>query len=158
MAKAKSNKGSKAQSFKGIPKQHHKAVRAYIGVMYGGYGENMSPQQAYRRLQEQWKAEAGKKVKQEQERKAENEASRTKYAKDRAKEAVRKLAYLRDFLRPLGEDDFSGDHIEAAVLSHALLVEAGSEVEQALFDLGIVEGVSSGIKGRREGWIKEFLR
>jgi hypothetical protein len=145
-------------SLKGIPKQHQSKVRSYIAVTVGLEGKQLSPQEAYKRLQAQWKDDAEKAEQRKQEQQAEAEKNRADWAKDRANEGIRKLAYLRDFLRRGMNDGTGADIVETSILAHALLVEAGTELEKALFTLGIVEGMDSPVKGRREGWIAEFLK
>jgi riboflavin biosynthesis pyrimidine reductase len=145
-------------SLKGIPKQHQSAVRAYMAVQTGMKGKQLSPQQAYKSLQDQWKAEEEKRQREQQEREAHFAEQSREWAKKSVRESVRKLAYLRDFLRRGTSDNTGADIVETSILARALLVEAGSELEQALFNLGIVEGMKSTVKGRREGWIKEFLK
>jgi hypothetical protein len=145
-------------SLKGIPKQHQSKVRSYIAVTVGLEGKQLSPQEAYKRLQAQWKDDAEKAEQRKQEQQAEAEKNRADWAKDRANEGIRKLAYLRDFLSRATSNDTGADIVETAILASALLADAGSELEQALFDLGIAKGMGSTVKGRREGWIKEFLK
>jgi hypothetical protein len=145
-------------NLKGIPKEHHKAVRAYLGVAIGLEGKQISPQEAYKRLQVQWKADAEKAEQRKQEQQAKAQKHREDWAKWEANEGIRKLAYLRDFLSRATTNDTGADIVETAILASALLADAGSELEQALFDLGIAKGMESTVKGRREGWIKEFLK
>jgi hypothetical protein len=144
-------------SLKGIPKQHHRAIRAYLGISLGMGGKQLSPQEAYKALQAQWKDEAEQAEQRKQEQQAEAEKNRADDAKQEADRAIRKLAHVRDFLLDMergGHDLFCLE--DAAMFARALLAEAGAQLEQALFTLGVVEG-TDGPKGG-EGWFVESLK
>lgn len=144
-------------SFAAIPRKEHGRIRKLIALGYKG-----SPLTVWRKLNAHWKAQAAKQRAEQSEQLAKEQAKEQdakRKTQEAAEAAIRKIAVLRDYLIDMEAGDSKASSAEdAAMFARAVLVEAGTDIEQILFDAGIVEGMKSSVRGRREGWMKEFLR
>lgn len=143
----------KPKSYKGIPAKDRPIVSAMLAV-YAAKGERISRKAAWLRVQA-GRASLAKEA-------AQREASQKEAWKDANKktveESIRKLAVTRDFLDSVAAGHEKIDAHDAAMFAKAALVESMSEMEQALFSLGLVPGMAGIRRGHREGWFKESLQ
>lgn len=156
MDKTKRIKGS----FKGIPKHEHARIRKLIsGVAFPTF-KSKTPLAVWRIVQKHWKEQAAQKAEQEREEAKRAEKARQdahRRAIERVEKSLLQLAITRDKLRVIeGGGDGAQDE---AMFARAALEESGKELETALFQLGIVKGLTCGSKSPRirEGWFAETL-
>jgi hypothetical protein len=86
----------------------------------------------------------------------EHKRKRKEQAHEELSMAIDKLATLRDILHDAAKGESGiGDGQDTAMVAHAVLVEAVSEIEQSLFDLGVIE--ANEYSGHYEGMFVERL-
>ncbi len=135
-----------------IPANERKAVTQYRGFMISEGRKHVTDEQAYQSLLKGRMDHASKLAKNQEDQKRE--------ARENAKElidpAIMKLGEVRDLLGVIerGGDGFSSDSA-LAMFARAALSEAGTELEQALFDLGVLK------KGKHDcrtgGWFVDKI-
>jgi hypothetical protein len=96
-------------------------------------------EQAYKSILDERKALAAQQVKQQADDKAREQQRKRESARELIDPAIMKLAEVRDLLKAIECGD-SGllDDSALAMFARAALSEAGTELEQALFDLGLL--------------------
>lgn len=150
-------KRSKGNGWKGVPSAERKRVRLVMAA-HAYAGKTGNPQDIYLRLAQldaQSKATA-----EERERKQIEDLKKERIATARKEigPAFMKLSAVRNLLSRIeeGEDDYFSTE-ESATFARAVLAEAGTELEQALFDLGVYRGCAPE-ESTPEGWfVPEFL-
>lgn len=139
-----------------IPAADRKAVTQYKGFMIAAGEKNVTDQKAYQlhlRIQKKDFEELTKKL-------AAEAKERKREARERATElidpAIMKLGDVRDLLKTIEHGGSEGTSDSAlAMFARTALIEAGTELEQALFDLGFLK------KGEHDyrpgGWFVEEI-
>lgn len=146
------------QNWKGIPAAERKAVQTVIKEL----NPRMSPQRAYRTILDWRKETAAKKAAQsaEETRKAAARAEAEKQDNAKAvKEAIINLATLRDFMQAATRGAGVGclTPEDSMRFAYCALKSDMETMEQALFDLGVIEGEKGLKRGSVEGWFNEQL-
>lgn len=136
-------------SFAGIPARERQNVKTWVHVL-SIKGRRVSPRKAWDEIQ---KARARDKE-DERAKQREREKENAEYKKRCIADSLRKFAHIRDFLQRI--EDGEEDGPESAMFARATLIEACMEMEQALFDLRLTDGLY-GRRGEREGWFVESL-
>jgi hypothetical protein len=149
-------KGSVKEDYSRIPVRNRTAVRKLM-AMYGRRA-GKTPLAVFRDVRKHWKQQAQEKAAKDQAE-AERQKKMAQDDKQRTlntvEESISRLAHLRDELDAMQR---ASDAADRAMFAHALLVKVGSEMEEALFRLGITEGFSAGgRRHKREGWFAESL-
>ena len=147
------------QSYKGIPSQARKAVRAMLAIQQAA-GTPLSPKAAYAHLSAHWKAQEEKKASDEKKTQRKATAKARAYAMAQIKPAFSRLSNVRFFLSKMAEGGaIKGiDTCDEAQFAHALLSQAGEKLERALFALGLPVGYSYENGKNVEGDFVEHLR
>lgn len=146
-------------SWKGIPADQREAVKAYMAVVGGARGKQLTPKAAFNAIQK-GRAEMAAAAKQEVEQKgAEMDRRRLTMKKEDLQQALEKLSTAHFFLqKATKESDLpSVDRQQFAMLVGALVNEAGQGLEQALFDLDLIEGTKGLTKRERWGYFVDRL-
>lgn len=144
-----------AIAFKGIPANERGQVRQLVHI-YAGLGKTYSPAKVWEMVQIDRLADAKRKEEESARVAKENKRYRHERARKDIPAAINKLATIRDMLKDTAEGDGPFDAQDCAMVAHAVLVESVSEIEQALFDIGLITG-SEHSTGEIEGMFVELL-
>jgi hypothetical protein len=134
------------EGMKGIPKAHHKAVKAFLAMqraslaLKGVNGETASPQEAYEMLQADW---LERRMQDKRQAAATQRIERQRTLAS-LPEILGKLGDVREWLYYMETDNMPSCYSpeSAARFIRALLDEAGRELEHALFDLKALKAES----------------
>lgn len=120
----------KGKNFKGIPEQERFLVQAYLALPGR---QKMTPQQAYEVIRKDREEHAKRDLQRRIELQREDHASN-------AAAAISSLATVRDTLIGIAEDRLSYLQPEdCAAMAAALLKQAGTDLENALYVFGVLE-------------------
>lgn len=149
MAAKKSNTSKSKKVRTVIPASERRAVTVLRALMVSDGEKNVTDEKAYQRLLSGRKEVAAKNAKEQEEHKREARKSARESARKSIDPAIMKLGEVRDLLESIEHGD-SGPFTDSAMAMFArtALVEAGTELEQALFDLGVL---NKGEHDRRPG-------
>lgn len=140
MAHNKVAQKSSGNSLKRIPARELKAAKVFVALA-ALEGRKITPQQAYAELQKE-AAERDVKARAEEKMKARLNATCTREcARENLQEALQSLAVVRDLTQAMQDgEEFAGylPERDLARLMRLSLVEAGTTIERALEDLGIL--------------------
>jgi hypothetical protein len=127
--------------YAGIPANERKGVRAMMGVWLGAGHQPLTPAAAYQKILEGRKAIAREEAAKVAKREKENKRQTREHALKALLPVIYKFTTIRDVLRGMAEGrNITDSPQDSSMMCHATLMEAASELEQALFDLGLIEG------------------
>jgi hypothetical protein len=154
-AKAAKRKPANPDQFRDIPEDEQKAVAMVWGLRHLYFGNKVTPKDVYVGMVQDKIDDERKRQKKEQERAKEMAAEVRASSREALKSCLRRLAESRDALRHIEtdpDDEVANDTMVRLVRLD--IEDAGKQLEQALFNLGLISGAGFDCSG----WFMDTLK